>query len=130
MAQAVEDTQAWVIDTMPTDNEAARTFCDEGGDIQSASPAQARAMFEATRPVFEAMAADATLGPIIDEITEAGVGIEPEKPLADCGDVTDAEALARLTVTTPSPSQRPPAAKPASPTPRSSTTGAASTSPT
>jgi TRAP-type C4-dicarboxylate transport system substrate-binding protein len=96
LAQAVEDTQAWVIDTMPTDNEAARAFCEEGGDIQSASPAQAKAMYEATRPVSKAMAADATLGPIIDEITEAGVGITPENPIADCRDATDAEALARL----------------------------------
>lgn len=96
LAQAVEDTQTWVIDTMPTDNEAARTFCEEGGDIQSASPAQVKAMFGATRPVYNAMASDAALGPIIDEITEAGVGMEPEEPIADCGDATDAEALARL----------------------------------
>ena len=53
-------------------------------------------MFEATRPVYNAMAADEVLGPIVDEITEAGGGIKPEKPLADCGDATDAEALAAL----------------------------------
>ena len=96
LAQAADDTRGWVSDTMPTDNEAARTFCDEGGKIQAASAAQTQAMFEATQPVRNAMAADEVQGPIVDQITQAVADIKPDKSLADCGDKTDAEALAAL----------------------------------
>jgi TRAP-type C4-dicarboxylate transport system substrate-binding protein len=96
LTQAAEDTRDWVLDTWPTDNELARTFCDEGGTIQSASPAQAKAMLKATRPVVDAMAADDVLGPIVEKIREAAKGVQAETPLADCGDETNAEALALL----------------------------------
>ena len=80
LAQVAADTRDWVVGTWPSDNEAARTFCDEGGKIQSATPAQAEAMFEATRPVVDAMMEDEVVGPIIDEIETAGAGIKAEKP--------------------------------------------------
>ena len=53
-------------------------------------------MFEATQPVRNAMAADEVQGPIVDLITQAVADIKPDKSLADCGDKTDAEALAAL----------------------------------
>jgi TRAP-type C4-dicarboxylate transport system substrate-binding protein len=96
LEQAAADTRDWVLDTWPTDNEAARTFCDEGGRIQAATAAQAESMVEATRSVVEAMSADDELGPIIAEIQQVGTGIEAEQPLLSCGDETDAEALAVL----------------------------------
>jgi TRAP-type C4-dicarboxylate transport system substrate-binding protein len=96
LTQAADDTRAWVLGTMPTDDEAARTFCDQGGKIQAASRAQVDAMVEATQPVRDAMAADAVQGPILDEITQAVAGSGATTSLSDCGDPTDAEALAAL----------------------------------
>jgi hypothetical protein len=53
-------------------------------------------MVEATQPVRDAMAADAVQGPILDEITQAVAGSGATTSLSDCGDPTDAEALAAL----------------------------------
>ena len=96
LAQAAADTRAWVLDSMPTDNEAARTFCEQGGDIQAASQAQVKAMFEATQPVRDALAADEVAGPIVDAISQATTDVEPEEPLSSCDGVTDSEALAAI----------------------------------
>ncbi|MCY4726280.1 hypothetical protein NYO98_08320 [Nocardioides sp. STR2] len=96
LGQAADDTRDWVLDTMPTDDEAARTFCDEGGKIQAASSTQYRAMYKATQPVRDAMAADEVQGPIVEQITRAVADIKPEESLTTCGNSTDAEAAAAL----------------------------------
>lgn len=96
LVQAALETTSWVVDTRPSDNEAARTFCDEGGRIQSATPAQVEAMMAATRPVTEAMLAEEVTGPIVKEIEALAKSVEPEAPLADCGARTDDEELQQL----------------------------------
>ena len=96
LARATEDTRTWVLENLPSDNEAARTFCAEGGHIQSASPAQVEAMVRATKPVVDAMRKDQVVAGVIGEIEAMAAGIKAEKPLSDCGDKTDAEALAQL----------------------------------
>ncbi len=94
--QAAVDTTSWVLDTWPSDNEAARTFCEEGGRIQSATPAQVQAMVAATRPVTEAMLGNQVAGPIVKQIEALAENVEPEAPLAHCGARTDDEELQQL----------------------------------
>jgi TRAP-type C4-dicarboxylate transport system substrate-binding protein len=96
LTQAADDTTDWVVDTWPSDNDFARTYCNQGGRIQTATSAQVEAMVQATRPVVEAMRDDDETGPIVEQIESLAEGLEAEEPLAGCGDKTDSEVLQEL----------------------------------
>jgi TRAP-type C4-dicarboxylate transport system substrate-binding protein len=78
--EAAVATAAWVQQTMPTDAEAARTFCDEAGHIAGATQAQLEGLVAATRSVVDGMRADPTTAALIDAISSmAQDDPEPER---------------------------------------------------
>jgi TRAP-type C4-dicarboxylate transport system substrate-binding protein len=85
LAQAANDTRTWVLEDGPTDDEAARKFCAEGGDITGAGPEQRRAMVRATRPAYAALARDPVAGPIVRSIARVAERVEADPPVTTCG---------------------------------------------
>jgi TRAP-type C4-dicarboxylate transport system substrate-binding protein len=70
LEEAAGATADWVLDSLPTDAESARTYCTEGGRIAGAKPAEIAALVTATRGVVEDLRADETTAALIDAITE------------------------------------------------------------
>lgn len=66
--EAASDTGNWVLRTLPTDAQAAATFCAEAGRIAAATPEQVQSLIDATRGVVTDLRSDPTTANLIDEI--------------------------------------------------------------
>jgi TRAP-type C4-dicarboxylate transport system substrate-binding protein len=84
LQDAADATLDWVLDTLPTDNEAAATFCDEAGKISAASQADIHSLVAATRPVVDELRQDATTADLIDSIEELAAGDPGTEPVTAC----------------------------------------------
>jgi TRAP-type C4-dicarboxylate transport system substrate-binding protein len=80
LREAADATAAWVEQTLPDDAEAARTFCDEAGQIAGATRAQVDSLVAATRDVVDDLREEPTTAALIDAITSmAKEDPEPER---------------------------------------------------
>ena len=69
LSEAATATRDWVIDTQPTDAEAAATFCAQQGRITGASPQQLTSLERAVRPVVADLRRDPNTARLIDQIS-------------------------------------------------------------
>jgi TRAP-type C4-dicarboxylate transport system substrate-binding protein len=56
--KAAARTREWLIETTPSDADAARTYCEDGGAVVLASDAQVAALEEATAPLYAELERD------------------------------------------------------------------------
>jgi len=70
LEDAADATGRWVLDTNPTDAEAAAAFCDEAGKISAATPAEIGSLVAATRGVVDDLRQDAATASIIDAVEQ------------------------------------------------------------
>lgn len=101
LERAATGTRKWAIETSPTDAEAARTFCADGGAIVSASEREVAALKRAVQPVIAELQRDRHTKEIIDAIREMKQSIAVSAAASrTCGDPADAggqEVAARST---------------------------------
>jgi len=69
LPSAADATGRSVASSLPTDRQAAQTFCAEAGKIVAATPAQLDTLVAATRPVMGTLRQDPTTAALIDAIT-------------------------------------------------------------
>jgi TRAP-type C4-dicarboxylate transport system substrate-binding protein len=77
-------TQAWVLKTLPTDGEAAATFCQETGKIASASQSDIDTLRAATRGVLGDLRKDPATATLINEIQSLAAGDPTVAPVTHC----------------------------------------------
>ena len=82
---AAAATGQWVNSTLPSDQQAARTFCSEAGKIVAATPAQVDSLVAATRPVIRTLRQDPTTAALIDSITALKHDDPAGSPVTSCG---------------------------------------------
>ena len=81
---AADATQTWVLRTLPTDAEAAATFCQETGRIGSASQSDIDTLRQAARGVLGDLREDPTTATLIDEIQSLAAGDPTVVPVTHC----------------------------------------------
>jgi hypothetical protein len=84
LQDAADATQDWVLDTLPTDAEAAATFCQEAGKISAASPADIDSLVAATRGVVDELRQDPTTSKLIDAIEDLAANDPAAQPVTAC----------------------------------------------
>ncbi len=89
LTDAAAATAAWVGDTLPTDVQAAQTFCEEAGRISAATPEQIDSLVAATRGVVEDLRDDPTTGGIIDAITVMAADDPAPERVTSCPESRD-----------------------------------------
>ena len=77
---------------LPTDAQAAQTYCSEAGDIAVASGAEVQSLRDATRGVVEDLRADPATAAIIDAITALATDDPAPERVAACSGDGGAEA--------------------------------------
>jgi TRAP-type C4-dicarboxylate transport system substrate-binding protein len=82
--EAADATQAWVLDTLPTDAKSAATFCQETGKIGSASQADLDSLVAATAGTIQALRSDDTTATLIDEIRAMAASDPEPEPVTGC----------------------------------------------
>jgi TRAP-type C4-dicarboxylate transport system substrate-binding protein len=103
---AANETLTWVIENRPSDIEAAAEFCETGGTVVLADPAEVSALEAATQPVYSKLESDELTRGFIQRIREmksslqvaatlsaACSGADPDQP-----DELDAARIAELSV--------------------------------
>ncbi|HKP20940.1 MAG TPA: TRAP transporter substrate-binding protein DctP [Thermoleophilaceae bacterium] len=92
LEEAAAKTRERLIDTAPSDSEAARAYCADGGAVVLASDAQVAALEEATAPLYAELERDGLTRRIIDAIRglERSTTVSAEAPKA-CGKPSAAE---------------------------------------
>ncbi len=70
LQEAATQTREWAIEALPTDEEAARTYCEQGGSIVLASESDLAALERAAAPVYADLERDAKTKRLIAEIRE------------------------------------------------------------
>lgn len=89
LQRAADATQKWVIETLPSDNESAKTFCSEAGRIVAATEAQLKGVRAAIKPVVAALRGDQHTADLIDRIQALNTSIESEVPVTSCNSKAD-----------------------------------------
>jgi TRAP-type C4-dicarboxylate transport system substrate-binding protein len=84
LQDAADATQDWVLETLPTDSEAAATFCEETGKISGASQADIDSLIAATEPVVDELRKDAGTAALIESIEKLAVSDPPVEPVTAC----------------------------------------------
>jgi TRAP-type C4-dicarboxylate transport system substrate-binding protein len=84
LQDAADATQTWDLDTLPTDAEAAATFCQEAGRIGSASQTDIDGLVTATRRVVDELRQDDTTAKVIDAIETIASQDPPAQPITGC----------------------------------------------
>ena len=84
LTEAAETTRDWAIGTFADDAAAAAGFCDNGGEIVAASPAEIASLEDAVAPVIADLKKDATTAGIITAIEELKSGITVPAPVVAC----------------------------------------------
>ena len=77
-------TRDWAAANRISDAAYANDYCDSGGTVVLATDAQIQAFRDATEPVYEALRADATTAPLLDQITDVVSGVEPGDAVRAC----------------------------------------------
>jgi TRAP-type C4-dicarboxylate transport system substrate-binding protein len=109
LAKAAAQTRDWAIQSNPSDAEAARSFCRQGGAVVNAGDADVAALVDATAPVYAELERDQLTKELIAAIRElkqsttvsADAPVEcGGKPEAGGGPATDAvDGVYRFRVT-------------------------------
>lgn len=81
---AADATKAWVLRTLPTDADAAATFCQESGKIDSASQNDIDTLRAATRSVLGDLRKDQATSTLIGQIQALAASDPTVAPLTHC----------------------------------------------
>ena len=84
LTEAAETTRDWAIGTFADDAVAAAGFCENGGKIVAASPAEIASLKSAVAPVVADLKQDAPTAGIITAIEELKSGITVPPPVTKC----------------------------------------------
>jgi TRAP-type C4-dicarboxylate transport system substrate-binding protein len=84
LKNAAHATQAWVLRTLPTDAQAAATFCQETGRIGSASQSDIDGLRQATRGVLRDLRKDPATAALINQIQSLAAGDPTVEPVTRC----------------------------------------------
>ena len=96
LSRAAAATRQWVIDTFPTDTQAAATFCQEGGEIVGATSAQLAALHAAVKPVIQELEQDPLTERLISAIGKLNEGTTAPEPTASCPASVEADEASTL----------------------------------
>ncbi len=86
LTEAAGETRDWVVDTLPTDAQAAAAYCQETGKIAAATPGQVAALESAAAPVVADLRRDATTAGLIDDISRLTEASDAPAPVTACTD--------------------------------------------
>jgi TRAP-type C4-dicarboxylate transport system substrate-binding protein len=103
LEQAASQTRDWAIETLPSDAQAAKTYCDQGGAVVLASSADVAALEKATATVYAGLERNSQTKGFIEQIRALGSeaaasaapaaapcgGSEPEAAGADADQMED-----------------------------------------
>jgi len=84
LGDAAEATRQWVIETLPTDADAAAIFCAQGGTIAAVSDAQLTELQDAATPVTDALMKDPAVARMIAEIRVLKQAHPDPAPVTEC----------------------------------------------
>jgi TRAP-type C4-dicarboxylate transport system substrate-binding protein len=84
LEDAADATGEWVESTLPTDAEAAETYCSESGKMAMASPQQVAGLVAATRGVVADLRTDPVTASAIDAITALAQDTPADPPVKAC----------------------------------------------
>jgi TRAP-type C4-dicarboxylate transport system substrate-binding protein len=89
---AAERTRDWVLETMPSEQDAAQAYCRQGGRVTAASPADVRAIEAAAQPSYAQLEQDPKTREMLARIRAVAATAEPaedDAPTCDrsAGDV-------------------------------------------
>jgi hypothetical protein len=99
LQSAANATGTWVATTLPTDQQAAQTFCAEAGKIVAATPAQLDTLIAATQPVISSLRQDPTTAALIDAITALKPNDPTPQQVTSCATAPAADASINGTFT-------------------------------
>lgn len=102
LERAAIATRDWAIETMPTTVEDAVAYCEAGGTIATASPADVSLIKQATAPVLTDLRRDAATREVIEAIEAiARSGDFPAPRVAACDGEADAASVPSGPLTVP-----------------------------
>jgi TRAP-type C4-dicarboxylate transport system substrate-binding protein len=84
LAAAAAATKTWVVETFPSDAEAAETFCSEGGEIALANEDDVAVLAENAAPVRTSLEADVATKSLISAIEDITAAAEPNDQAVAC----------------------------------------------